>query len=227
MAGGKLAFANVVAVGALAVSFCTCAAAADLTRRPPPSPLMPVPTWNGFYVGGFLGGVTSSESATDGVTTVNTDPSGFVGGVQAGYNYQIAPNWLIGIEGELGWTSASGGSDLIFRSQHNWYDTLDARLGYVMGSWLLYAKGGAAWMNADYSSAPFSTNVTRTGWNIGAGAEFMLAPQWSAKAEYNFLDFGRDNLGGVFTGIAVDTQVHEFKVGVNYHWVPGTLFGRW
>jgi outer membrane autotransporter protein len=223
MAGGKLAFANVVAVGALAVSFCTCAAAADLTRRPPPSPLMPVPTWNGFYVGGFLGGVTSSESATDGVTTVNTDTSGFVGGVQAGYNYQIAPNWLIGIEGELGWTSASGGSDLIFRSQHNWYDTLDARLGYVMGSWLLYAKGGAAWMNADYSVPPVSINVTRSGWNIGAGAEFMLAPQWSAKAEYNFLDFGRDNVSGV----AIDTQVHEFKVGVNYHFVPGTLFGRW
>ena len=64
MVSGKLAFANAVAVGALALSFCTSAAAADLTRRPPP-PLMPVYTWNGFYVGGFLGGVTSSETATD------------------------------------------------------------------------------------------------------------------------------------------------------------------
>jgi len=224
MVSGKLAFANAVATGALALSFCTCATAADLTRRPPP-PLMPIPTWNGFYVGGFLGGVTSRESATDGVITVNTDPSGFVGGVQAGYNYQIAPNWLIGIEGELGWTSASGGSDFIFRSQHNWYDTLDGRLGYVMGSWLLYAKGGAAWMNADYSIPGLSVNITRSGWNIGGGAEFMLAPQWSAKAEYNFLDFGKDGISPIIA--TVDTQVHEFKVGVNYHWVPGTLFGRW
>ncbi len=227
MVSGKLAFANAVAAGALVLSFCTDAGAADLTRRPPPPLLQPIYSWNGFYVGGHLGGVTSSEDVSvGGITVLSTDPSGFLGGVQAGYNYQIAPNWLIGIEGELSWTSASG-SSLGFQSDHNWYDTLDARLGYVMGPWLLYAKGGAAWMNADYSVAPFSTNVTRTGWNIGAGAEFMLAPQWSAKAEYNFLDFGKDNLGGLFSGIAVDTQVHEFKVGVNYHFVPGTLFGRW
>jgi opacity protein-like surface antigen len=224
MVSGKSAFANAVAAGALVFSFCTCAVAADLTRRPPP-PLAPVYTWNGFYVGGFLGGVTSNETATDPFGfTASPDPSGFLGGVQAGYNYQVAPNWLIGIEGELGWTSANGSSQG-FTSDHRWYDTLDGRLGYVMGSWLLYAKGGAAWMNADYSVPGLSVNITRTGWNIGGGAEFMLAPQWSAKAEYNFLDFGKD---GIFPiAASVDTQVHEFKVGVNYHFAPGTLFGRW
>ena len=53
----------------------------------------------------------------------------------------------------------------------------------------------------------------------------MLAPQWSAKAEYNFLDFGKDSISPI--AATVDTQVHQFKVGVNYHFVPGTLFGRW
>jgi outer membrane autotransporter protein len=225
MVSGKLPFANVVTGGALVLSFCTYAAAADLTRRPPPSPLMPIPTWNGFYVGGHLGGVTSSETATDiNGFTASPDPSGFLGGVQAGYNYQIAPNWLIGIEGELSWTSANGSSQGL-NSDHRWYDTLDGRLGYVMGPWLLYAKGGAAWMNADYSIPGLSVNITRDGWNIGAGAEFMLAPQWSAKAEYNFLDFGKDSIFPI--AATVDTQVHQFKVGVNYHFVPGTLFGRW
>jgi len=219
MMNGKLAFTNAVTTGALAVSFCTCAAAADLSRRPPP-PLMPVYTWNGFYLGGFVGGVTSRES----FDVASPDPSGVLGGVQAGYNYQVAPNWLIGIEGELGWTSASG-SSLDFHSDHKWYDTLDARLGYTMGSWLLYAKGGAAWMKADYSVPDISVNVTRSGWNIGGGAEFMFAPQWSAKAEYSFLDFGKDNVPVL--GDSVDTRVHEFKFGVNYHFAPGTLFGRW
>ena len=221
---GKLAVANVVAVSALAL--CTSVYAADLSRRPPPPLMQPIYTWNGFYVGGHFGGVSTREDANDGVTTVSPDPSGVLGGVQAGYNYQLAPNWLIGVEGELSWTSASGSAD-VFHSQHNWYDTLDGRLGYVMGSWLLYAKGGVAWMNADYSIPFSSVNVTRTGWNIGAGAEFMIAPQWSAKAEYSFLDFGTDNLSGPLTGATVNAQVHEFKVGVNYHWVPGTLFGRW
>jgi len=226
MMSPKLALANCVAVGALAVAFCTCAAAADLSRSPPP-PVVPIYTWSGFYVGGHVGGVTSSEDVSgDGVSSLSTDPSGVLGGLQAGYNYQVAPNWLIGIEGELSWTSASG-SSFGFQSDHHWYDTLDARLGYEMGSWLLYAKGGGAWMNADYSVPGASTNVTRGGWNIGAGVEFMFAPQWSAKAEYTFLDFGNDNLGFPFSGLAVDTQVHEFKVGVNYHFAPGTLFGHW
>src|SRR5262249_16227227 len=154
-----------------------------------------------------LGGVTSREDiSVDGVNLFSTDPSGFLGGVQAGYNYQVAPNWLIGIEEEFSGTSASG-SAFNFHSDHNWYDTLSGRLGYVMGPWLLYAKAGAAWMNADYSVPGASINVTRSGWNVGGGGEYMLAPQWSAKAEYNFLDFGRDDLGGVFSGIRADTQV--------------------
>jgi opacity protein-like surface antigen len=228
MVSGKLALANSVAAGALALSFCACAGAADLTRRPPPPPLMPVPMWNGLYVGGHIGGVTTSETATDIFGfSASPDPSGFLGGAQVGYNYQVAPNWLIGIEGEFSGTSASGTS-VGFQSDHRWYSTLDARWGYVMGSWLLYAKGGGAWMNADYSVPGESVNVTRGGWNIGAGAEFMLAPQWSAKAEYTFLDFGNDTVGFPFTGpVAVDTRVHEFKFGVNYHFAPGAVFGRW
>ena len=222
---GKLAVANVVAVSALAL--CTSVYAADLSRRPPPPLMQPIYTWNGFYVGGHFGGVSTHEDVIgDDFAAFSTDPSGVLGGVQAGYNYQLAPNWLIGVEGELSWTSAST-TDFGFRSEHNWYDTFDGRLGYVMGPWLLYAKCGVAWMNADYSVPGASVNVTRTGWNIGAGAEYMIAPQWSAKAEYNFLDFGTDNLGFPLSGTGVKTEVHEFKVGVNYHWVPGTLFGRW
>lgn len=220
MQSRKLTLANAVAGGALAVSFCTSAAAADLTRRPPPPLIAPIPTWAGFYIGGHFGGVTSNET----VDFASTDPSGVLGGLQAGYNYIVAPNWLVGIEGELSWTSANGTNIDDVKSQHKWYDTLDARLGYMMGSWLLYAKGGAAWMKADYSVPRFLVSETRDGWNVGAGAEYMLAPQWSAKAEYTFLDFGKDTIP-IFG--PVDTQVHEFKVGVNYHFAPGTLFGRW
>lgn len=222
MVNRKAAFANAVAVGALAMSFGTSVHAADLSRRPPPPPMMvPFSPWDGFYVGAHVGAVSSSESID---FVGSTDPSGFTGGLQAGYNFQIAPVWLVGIEGELSWTSASG-STADFRSNHNWYDTFDARLGYIMpGGWLLYGKAGAAWMNADYTS-DISVNQTRSGWNVGVGAEFLLAPLWSVKAEYNFLDFGKDVTPTL--GTAVDTQVNQFKVGVNYHFLPGTLFGRW
>jgi outer membrane immunogenic protein len=222
MVNRKVVFANAVAFGALAVSFGTSAPAADLSRRPPPPMVVPVYPWDGFYLGAHVGGATSSESVTG---LGNPDPSGALGGLQAGYNYRILPNWLIGLEGELSWTSASGTSGPI-HSDHNWYDTFDARLGYILpGGWLLYGKAGAAWMNADYSVPDVSVNQTRSGWNVGVGAEFLVAPRWSVKAEYNFLDFGKDNIPVI--GATADTQVNQFKVGVNYHFIPGMLFGRW
>ena len=225
MVNRKLAFANAVAVGALAVSFGTGAPAADLSRRPPPPVLVPVSPWTGFYIGAHIGGATSSESVD---FLGNTDPSGFIGGGQVGYNFQIAPLWIVGFEGDFSGTNANGSIPAgPFTSNHNWYSTLSGRLGYTLApAWLVYGKAGGAWMNADYAIPGLvSVNETRGGWNVGVGAEYMIAPQWSVKAEYNYLDFGKDNIPAL--GTAVDTQVNEFKFGVNYHFAPGTLFGRW
>jgi outer membrane autotransporter protein len=225
MVSRKLAFANAVAVGALAVSFGTSATAADLPRRPPPPVLVPVSPWTGFYIGAHVGGATSSETVD---FAGNTDPSGALGGVQGGYNFQIAPLWVAGFEADWSWTNANGSIPAAgFTSNHNWYSTLSGRLGYIVApSWLVYGKAGGAWMNADYAfTGVASTNDTRGGWNVGIGAEYMIAPQWSVKAEYNYLDFGKDN--NVALGTGIDTQVNEFKFGVNYHFAPGALFGRW
>src|SRR5215470_17953754 len=134
MVSRKVAFANAVAVGALAMSFGTSASAADLSRRPPP--LMVVSPWTGLYIGAHVGGVSSSESVD---TFGSTDPSGFTGGLQAGYNWQIAPAWLVGFEEEISFTNADGSASR-FKSNHNWYDTLDARLGYILPwhGWMVY-----------------------------------------------------------------------------------------
>jgi outer membrane immunogenic protein len=223
MVNRKVAFANAVAVGVLAVSFGTSASAADLPRRAPP-PVVVASPWDGFYVGAHVGGVSSSETVD---FVGSTDPSGFTGGLQGGYNWRFAPAWLVGIEEEISFTSASG-SAFGFQSNHNWYNTFDARLGYVTpwSGWMVYGKAGAAWMNVDYSiPGVYSANQTRDGWNVGVGVEYLIAPRWSVKGEYSFLDFGKDAAPGLVN--RVDTQVNQFKVGVNYHFLPGALFGRW
>jgi outer membrane autotransporter protein len=223
MVNRKAAFANAVAVGALAVSFGTGASAADLPRRAPPPPVVVSP-WTGFYIGAHIGGVSSSESAD---FIGSTNPSGVTGGLQGGYNWQFAPTWLVGFEEEISFTNASGSVPGAFQSNHNWYDTFDGRLGYILpwSGWMVYGKAGAAWMNADYAVPGVSVNDTRSGWNAGVGVEYLIAPRWTVKAEYNYLDFGKDGYPAL--GTAVDTQVNQFKVGVNYHFLPGALFNRW
>ena len=240
--GGTIRCATAVAV---ALSLSAPAGAADL-RRPPPA-YLPPPIWTGFHVGAHVGGAFSGEDASSGFfgtpVTFSTNPSGVIGGLEFGYDYQFSPNWLVGAELELSWSSASGNFNFItttpggavasgiFNSNHNWYDTFTGRVGYVISDWVLYAKGGAAWINADYSlavSGPFgggSVNDTRGGFTVGVGAEWMFAPGWSTKLEYDYLGFGSNSyaLGGV--GTNVNTHVQLIKVGVNYHLLPGAFFG--
>jgi len=193
--------------------------------------------WAGAYVGANFGGAFSAgENVLTPIGYGATNSSGVLGGLQFGYNYLVTPTWLVGLEGELGWTSAQGKANFVdpagtaalsLTSDHNWYDTVSGRFGYVSGPLMLFAKGGAAWMNADYrldvnSGLDGSTQVgsTRPGWVVGGGFEYMLGSHWSAKLEYDHLDFGSKtlSLANPFgSSVNVETSVNQVKAGVNYH----------
>jgi outer membrane immunogenic protein len=225
-----------IALGVLAAPVM----AADLA----PSFKAPIPVynWTGAYIGGHAGGAFGGEDATNPAigtpVTYSTNPSGFLGGVQAGYNYQFSPSFLVGAEADMSWSAASGNYNFItthadgvtnvsgiFNSNQNWYSTAAGRLGYVIGNYMLYARGGGAWMNADYSLAitgPFaggSANLIRSGYVAGGGAEWMFYPGWSARVEYNYLDFGSSFVPLGVVGASVNSHVSTFKVGVDWH--PG------
>ena len=105
------------------------------------------------------------------------------------------------------------------------------RLGYAFDRSMFYVKGGAAFMDATYSATttaaggvfPSSTfSDTRTGWMLGVGFEQALADNWTWKIEYNYMDFGSDDVTlttagfGTTTTLDTDTDVHVVKLGVNY-----------
>jgi outer membrane immunogenic protein len=235
---------NVACVAAIAGVSAASAADLPVTKAPV---YVAAPTWTGFYIGGHIGGAWGEEVGS----TLNTTAlalagtqtpgnyNGFLGGVQAGYNYQISPNWVIGIEGDWSWTNAKGttttaslvpGVTLGGSTTVKWYSTLTGRVGYTAGNWLLYVKGGGAWSNADYNGNAMAgavtlqnatTSVTHNGWTVGAGLEFMLTGNWTARAEYNYLDFGTSQVQFVFAGLGVNganvtTQAHLAKFGLNY-----------
>jgi opacity protein-like surface antigen len=92
---------------------------------------------------------------------------------------------------------------------------------------MLFGKGGDAWMNADDRMAVnsgldgfTSINATWTGWTAGAGLEYMLGSHWSAKLEYDHLDFGHKTLSFVNpfgNSVTFESAVNQVKAGVNYH----------
>src|ERR1700712_3366928 len=93
-----LATVALAALGASAPAF-----GADLgTYNKAPAYAAPIYNWTGFYIGGHLGGAFSGSSNFN--SLVLSDYSArLMGGVQAGADWQFAPNWLVGVEGQYSW----------------------------------------------------------------------------------------------------------------------------
>jgi outer membrane immunogenic protein len=203
-------------------------------------------SWTGFYVGGHLGYGWARQSWTqidnnqgNALDRSIADGSGdrVLGGLQAGYNQQYGA-WVLGVEGDWSWTRAEGCAGLVIFfgysncSQAQWYATIAGRAGYVFDRTLVYAKGGVAFTRqrhfANFGSTPDTTTTsqTATGWLIGGGLEVAVDRNWTARIEYNYLDFGTDNvrLNYLATGTSpgliehwdARNQVHAVKFGINY-----------
>jgi outer membrane immunogenic protein len=210
------------------------AVAADLPARTytkAPVYAAPIYNWTGIYVGAHIGaafgGNNDSTTSIVGLNGSNRDAS-FLGGGQLGADYQFAPNWVLGIEGQISGISNNDrtfaiGADSL-RDRSDWLASVTGRLGYTWGPGMIYAKGGVAFRdNKDLdATAGFGTVVTDrqdTGYTVGGGFEYMFAPAWSAKVEYQYYNFDTTNVstnaGANFVNYKDD--LHTVKVGVNYH----------
>jgi outer membrane immunogenic protein len=205
------------------------ASAADLGTRAPvykaPPPVAAPYSWTGFYVGGDIGAFWTHSgpgvwdpgpnpfSFGEFPIVGNLDKDGqFVGGVHVGYNWQFAPTWVAGIEGDWSWTDAKasftqhwvsttpgvvrGPNALASLSlKENWLSTVRARIGYLVTPVaLVYFTGGAAWGEFDYAASSHNEALTyvatsqfsktAAGYVLGGGFEYAFWGNWSARAEY-------------------------------------------
>jgi outer membrane immunogenic protein len=208
------------------------AVAADLPARTytkAPAYAAPIYNWTGIYVGAHIGAAFGGDNgyATSilGLTGGNRDAA-FLGGGQLGGDYQIAPNWVVGIEGQI---SGLSNNDRNFvtgvqtlRDRYDWLASVTGRLGYTWGPGLIYAKGGVAFRDDNGLAAtagflPAVTDRKSTGYTVGGGLEYMFAPAWSAKVEYQYYNFDTTNVATSLGGLSYKDDLHTVKVGVNYH----------
>ena len=168
-------------------------------------------------------------------------------GGQVGCDYQFAGNWVVGLEGDFAWADIKGTVNDPFFAGKNFTSKTDAiasgtgRIGYSFDRVLFYGKGGGAWahnrFDMTFFGGPGSATETRFGWTVGAGIEYMLAPNWSAKFEYNHYDFGSRQVSLTGTGFGgafvvpenISQRIDTVKVGLNYRFwsAPGPVVARY
>lgn len=182
-------------------------------------------SWTGFYVGGNVGyGWGNSDPSTTteftssnywdirSVPQVNTAgigrvlPSGFVGGVQAGYNWQTG-GLVLGAEvdfdsAELRASRTAGTAfaccvgnsfSMMQTTNTNWLFTARGRFGWAIEHWLIYGTGGVALTDLSHRSIYADTfgageNVidhgTKAGWVAGGGIQYAVTANWIIRGEY-------------------------------------------
>ncbi len=204
----------VIAIAAGMVGASQQSYAADLpVKAPAAPPPIALYNWNGFYVGGNIGGgwttvdSTGTNLATGDQSSGSQQRSGVLGGGQIGYNFMVNPNLLLGVEGDFDWADLTGSEDACRDATHcshsdgktEWMTTLRGRIGYAMNDWLIFATGGAAWTHGSSTrtitvspnpaliGASASVSPTHSGWTVGGGVEYGFARNWSAALEYLYI----------------------------------------
>ncbi len=220
---------RVVALGLLAG-----AGAAHAADMPLKAPLKSVYDWTGFYAGGHFGygggslGPGTNPLPEQGVLFPYS-VTGLIGGYQVGTNRELANHIVLGAEADSTFTSPRDQSAFArmppvpFNSTVDYVGTVRGRIGYAFDRVMPYLTGGFAWGHNrvfinDGSGA--SVGYTQFGWAAGAGVEFAVSGNWSAKLEYEYVDLNRqqyDLSGFMLPGVNIDPRIHLLKFGLNYH----------
>jgi outer membrane immunogenic protein len=214
------------------------AVAADLGARPygnAPAYAAPIYNWTGFYLGAHAGGAFSGDNSFNGLVLSNYDAR-FLGGVQLGADYQFAGVFVVGVEGQYSWLTSNRipsifPTGFVYSNNQRGLGSITGRFGYSWGLALFYAKGGYAYSSHSETltlgGAPIAFTLDRNhrdGYTVGAGVEYLFTPNWSAKAEYQYYDFGSSRFiapaplvpFGTFSNVE-----HTLKAGVNYRFNLG------
>ncbi len=200
------------------------------------------PMWTGYYMGVNGGGAwANNHQLVDSVFFAPPSgllPSGGFGGGQIGYNWQgfLLPQMVLGFEADFqgGYIGAKSspldihGDVYNFKSSLSYFGTVRGRVGYTLDRALVYFTGGYAYGALRKWSDDFGYqkyDAVASGYVLGGGLEYRFSPAWSVKAEYQYLNLGKNDpcaFGTCFSdpghaGAQKEDDYHTARLGLNYH----------
>ena len=173
--------------------------------------------------------------------------SGFIGGGQIGYNYQLN-NFVLGLEADIDGATGRGSSSVVLSNDIfifpqatqssqslDWLGTLRGRFGWTpVDRLLIYATGGLAFGQSTASFSEYNvvafppvgvyvSSKRNVGWTVGGGLEYALPGEfsnWSIKVEYIYYDLGYS------TGTTYYSNQYQDPATGNYFPESSSLSGK-
>lgn len=235
---GVSAFFTIVVLGGVSV-LGVVAEAADLKpviRRPiEPQYVATEPpfSWAGFYVGAYAGGahgvwtVDFFRNNNHGHAEQGADGVAF--GALAGYNFQFSNNVVIGVESDIGYTTAKNTNEIFDNDdtlqKYGLIGSVRGRLGYAFNRLLLYGTAGFGYANITNNIQKGQNageqvvweNQFTGGWVVGGGIEYAFSNRIVGRVEYLYNNFGNVTLYNR-DGNQADfkNELHLLRVGATY-----------
>ena len=223
-------------VALVALGATVPALAADLAARPiytkAPAYAAPIYNWTGFYIGGHIGGAFSGNNNFGGLATGNNNNGRFLGGVQVGADYQFAPNWVIGVEGQYSWLGSNNNNAIVFpggfayTNNQRGLGSVTGRIGYTWGPALLYVKGGYAYSDNNESRDPRrrsgrvrASTATTQRLHRRCRSRIHVRPELVGQDRVQYYDFGTSRFiapAALAPFGNFRTDDHTVKAGLNY-----------
>lgn len=224
----------IVSSSILLTTITSGAFAADAVAIQDPIPVYVAPafSWSGAYIGGQVDysmskGKYSFANSPEAKDTGKGTSKGFVGGIYAGYNFNVGNNVIFGTELDV--TSNFGKGKAKDMSRYSTYATTDtrwsgaarARVGYAMDRFLPYVAGGVAFggikdtLKSNGSS--FTSDKTRAGWTVGGGVDYAATDNVVLRLEYRYTDFGKQNYNlNNSANFSRKLSTNDVRIGVAY-----------
>jgi outer membrane immunogenic protein len=210
-----------------------------------------VTSWTGWYIGingsgyssvtnnigisgtGALGAAVAAGTIP---SPINLQYNGWLLGGTAGYNWQINPLWVFGLEADFaggeaksGTTAAPGPIITTATRELDDLGTVRGRLGMtVLPPMVTYVTGGLAFGDRKLGIGAVGPGVSAfnqasdygVGWTVGFGIEYMFGPHWSFKGDFLYVDLGRisDTISAAGSSLTASVRDHEevVRAGINY-----------
>jgi outer membrane immunogenic protein len=170
-----------------------------------PAPYGPY-SWAGPYLGGAVG------YEWGWVSNSPTQPSGFTGGIDGGYNWQHG-NFVFGAETDINVSTASAAVPPV-QFANPWFGSVRGRGGFTIGNVLIFGTAGVGYGGLRADTGGVSESHADVGWVAGAGAEVGINQHLSAKVEWLYLDLAASNFA--LTGANNGLTTNLLRFGVNY-----------
>lgn len=229
-------------IAASAIMLCTASAAraADvINEEPTPEYMPPVFSWTGGYVGGQVGYGWARNKIydEDGDFSSSIKSKGFIGGVFAGYNFEVGDGFVTGVDADFNYARVKesfGGADFDEDgdpitsggdTKLSWVGAARVRAGYAVDRFLPYIAGGVAFGKIEYNgyeSDDFgnilsdSFKKTQVGWTAGAGVDYAATDNIFLRLEYRYTDLGKKSFTLLSDDVEGKFKMHEVRLGVAY-----------